>query len=64
MLTLPKVEAQMAHHRENRVRWVEHLDPGTFRMDLDRKRERFLRRFHASRTGAAGRWPTGGPSKR
>jgi len=42
---LPKVEAQMAHHRENRVRWVEHLDPGTFRMDLDRKRERFLRRY-------------------
>ncbi|MCC7502329.1 MAG: DUF4173 domain-containing protein, partial [Flavobacteriales bacterium] len=43
---LSKVEAQMAHHRENRVRWVEHLDPSTFRMDLDRKRERFLERFH------------------
>jgi hypothetical protein len=42
---LPKVEAQMAHHRENRVRWVEHLDPATFRADLDRKRERFLRRY-------------------
>ena len=42
---LPKVEAQMAHHRENRVRWVEHLDPSTFRMDLDRKRQRFIRRF-------------------
>jgi len=43
---LPKVEAQMAHHRQNRVRWVEHLDPSTFRMDLDRKRERFLRRYN------------------
>jgi hypothetical protein len=42
---LPKVEAQMAHHRENRVRWVEHLDPATFRADLDRKRERFLMRY-------------------
>ena len=42
---LPKVEAQMAQHRQNRVRWVEHLDPSTFRMDLDRERQRFLRRY-------------------
>ena len=39
---LPKVEAQMAKHRGNRVRWVEHLDPDAFRTALDRKRERFL----------------------
>lgn len=37
-----KVEAQMARHRTNRVRWVEHLDPEEFRAALDRKRERFL----------------------
>ncbi|MBL8011417.1 MAG: DUF4173 domain-containing protein [Flavobacteriales bacterium] len=42
---LPKVEAQMAKHRGNRVRWVEHLDPQGFRADLDRKRERFIRRY-------------------
>lgn len=44
---LPKVEAQMAKHRQNRVRWVEHLEPRTFRNDLDRKRERFLERYNA-----------------
>jgi hypothetical protein len=42
---LPKVEAQMAKHRGNRVRWVDHLDPQQFRADLDRKRERFIRRY-------------------
>jgi hypothetical protein len=42
---LPKVEAQMAQHRYNSVRWVEHLDPATFRTDLDRKRDRFLIRY-------------------
>lgn len=42
---LPKVEAQMAKHRGNRVRWVEHLDPQAFRRALDRKRERFLERY-------------------
>ncbi len=44
---LPKVEAQMAKHRENRVRWVEHLEPRSFRHDLDRKRDRFMARLEA-----------------
>jgi hypothetical protein len=42
---LPKVEAQMAKHRQNRVRWVEHLEPWAFRNELDRKRDRFLERY-------------------
>jgi len=42
---LAKVEAQMARHRENRVRWVEHLEPLSFRSDLDLKRYRFLGRY-------------------
>lgn len=44
---LPKVEAQMAKHRGNRVRWVEHLDAGEFKAALDRKRDRFLKRYNA-----------------
>lgn len=42
---LDKVEHQMARHRNNRVRWVEHLDPAEFRHELDEKRERFLQRY-------------------
>lgn len=38
------VEQQMERHRHNRVRWVQSLDPGTFRMELDRKRDAFLAR--------------------
>lgn len=39
------VEAQMASHRQNRVRWVDNLEPATFRMALDAKRDRFLQRY-------------------
>ncbi len=46
---LDKVEHQMARHRNNRVRWVEHLDPAEFRRDLDAKRMRFLRRYAEQR---------------
>lgn len=42
---LDKVEHQMARHRNNRVRWVEHLDPAEFRRELDEKRGRFLQRY-------------------
>ncbi len=38
---IDKVEAQMAQHRSKTVRWVDHLDPQTFRMELDAKRDRF-----------------------
>lgn len=41
---MDKVEQQMAQHRKNRVRWVDHLDPAQFRLELDAKRERFIRR--------------------
>lgn len=39
------VEAQMAQHRQNRVRWVVHLDPAEFRDQLDAKRDRFVARY-------------------
>lgn len=42
---MDKVEQQMAQHRNNRVRWVEHLDPADFRRELDLKRERFIQRM-------------------
>jgi len=42
---LDKVEQQMARHRNNRVRWVDHLDPAEFRDELDGKRHRFLLRM-------------------
>jgi hypothetical protein len=42
---MDKVEQQMAQHRNNRVRWVEHLDPADFRRELDAKRYRFIRRM-------------------
>src|SRR5436190_6528488 len=48
---IDKVEAQMAQHRMNRVRWVEHLDPVEFRDELDAKRDRFIARQ------AGQRWP-------
>lgn len=44
---LDKVEQQMAHHRTNRVRWVEYLDPADFRRELDAKRHRFIWRMEA-----------------
>lgn len=46
---LDKVEKQMAQHRHNRVRWVDHLDPAQFRRDLDFKRSRFEKRVAAQR---------------
>ncbi|MCB0771701.1 MAG: DUF4173 domain-containing protein [Flavobacteriales bacterium] len=39
------VQAQMERHRANRVVWVDHLDPETFRLALDDKRDRFLHRY-------------------
>ncbi|MEO8591460.1 MAG: DUF4173 domain-containing protein [Flavobacteriales bacterium] len=45
------VEAQMAQHRLNNVRWVEHLDPIEFRDELDAKRARFVERYGKQR------WP-------
>ncbi len=44
-----RVREQMAKHRENDVRWVEHLDPAGFDDDLDRMRERFLDRYRERR---------------
>lgn len=41
---MDKVEAQMQQHRQNQVRWVDHLDIGAFRTALDAKRDRFLDR--------------------
>lgn len=41
---LDLVEKQMARHRGNRVRWVEHLEPQGFRDALDAKRDRFTER--------------------
>lgn len=45
------VEAQMERHRQNRVRWVDSLDPLEFRDQLDAKRDLFLARF------ASQEWP-------
>ena len=39
------VEAQMAQHRTNNVRWVYHLDPNTFKAELDSKRDRCIARI-------------------
>ncbi len=39
------VEAQMQQHRTNHVRWVDHLEPNTFRRELDAKRDRFTARY-------------------
>ncbi len=39
------VEAQMQQHRGNDVRWVDHLEPITFRRELDAKRDRFTARY-------------------
>ena len=39
------VEAQMAKHRTNAVRWVSYLEPNNFRDALDAKRDRFLERY-------------------
>lgn len=41
---LDLVEQQMARHRSNRVRWVDHLEPEAFRDALDAKRDHFLER--------------------
>lgn len=41
---LDLVEKQMEQHRNNRVRWVETLQPDDFRSALDAKRDRFLLR--------------------
>jgi len=38
------VERQMEHHKHNRVRWVESLDPEEFRAALNRKRDAFVAR--------------------
>lgn len=38
------VRRQMAKHRENEVRWVEHLVPADFDRDLEAERVRFLQR--------------------
>jgi hypothetical protein len=46
---LDQVELQMARHRNNRVRWVEHLDPAEFRSELDAKRDRFMQRVEGQR---------------
>lgn len=42
---LDLVERQMARHRGNRVRWVDHLEPQGFRDALDAKRDRFRERM-------------------
>jgi len=42
---LALVSEQMARHRNNRVRWVDHLDPVDFKEALDHKRDRFLERY-------------------
>lgn len=42
---LDLVEAQMARHSTNRVRWVRNLEPEDFRHTLDSKRDRFLARY-------------------
>ncbi len=44
---LDLVERQMARHRGNRVRWVDHLEPQGFRDALDAKRGRFRERLAA-----------------
>jgi len=45
---IEKVEAQMAKHRQNQVRWVDHLDIGRFRIALDAKRDHFFYRYEQS----------------
>ncbi|MFT3885086.1 MAG: DUF4173 domain-containing protein [Flavobacteriales bacterium] len=42
---LPLVEQQMAKHRGNEVRWVDHLDPVAFKAELDQRRADFLVRY-------------------
>ncbi|MBP6696434.1 MAG: DUF4173 domain-containing protein [Flavobacteriales bacterium] len=42
---IDKVEAQMAKHRQNTVRWVDNLDIHDFRRQLDARRDRFNRRY-------------------
>lgn len=42
---LDVVAAQMAQHRANNVRWVDHLDPTTFKLELDSKRDRCVARI-------------------
>jgi signal transduction histidine kinase len=44
---LDLVEQQMARHRNNRVRWVDHLEPQAFRDALDAKRDRFMERMRS-----------------
>jgi len=39
-----RVFEQMSKHRENEVRWVRQLDPEAFRIELERRKERFLER--------------------
>ena len=46
---LDLVEQQMARHRNNRVRWVDHLEPQAFRDALDAKRDRFMERMRSQR---------------
>ncbi|MBL7937837.1 MAG: DUF4173 domain-containing protein [Flavobacteriales bacterium] len=45
---LDVVEMQMERHRMNTVRWVDHLEPSTFRRELDAKRDRFTARYERS----------------
>lgn len=40
------VREQMAKHRMNKVRWVEHLDPMEFDAEVAAKRKAFLKRHH------------------
>lgn len=42
---LDVVEAQMAKHSQNEVRWVETLSPEAFKRTLDVRRERFQQRY-------------------
>lgn len=42
---IDKVEAQMAKHQLNEVRWVDNLDIQTFKRTLDAKRDRFRHRY-------------------
>ncbi|MCB9169865.1 MAG: DUF4173 domain-containing protein [Flavobacteriales bacterium] len=52
---LPEIDAQIAKHRTNVVRWVHHLDPQVFREDLDRQRRAFLDR-HAHKEWPSWNW--------
>jgi hypothetical protein len=42
---LDVVREQMAKHRMNKVRWVEHLDPAEFDAEVAAKRDAFLQRY-------------------